>query len=354
MSTYYNSDFGIKMKYPSDWTTDENINGNGFDIEASFFSPVNTPNRAAALIQLSTLPQAVMLPIDSLADVVIEDQQKSLQDYKLIESVPVTFDGISGYKIISTSKNELNHYIQTIDIIGLKLDKATDELKQFRITFVGGIHDNTFNQIADEMLNSFRYVEDTELQLENVEVPSFDRRSSNTVNTNQYEIFFNYENNDFGIKMKYPSDWMKLDLNNEEFHGLKAIASFNPLPSDLNNFNYDDITTFLIYIKKLMTPNDLTLTELKQLDMDTIRESEVDVEFLDLSSTIVDTQTANKIVYTSNDEITGPKQTMKIDTIKNGMVYSFEFFSSPEKVTEYNPTVEKIIDSIDIIPLSSS
>jgi len=154
--------------------------------------------------------------------------------------------------------------------------------------------------------------------------------------------FLTYENLSFGIKILYPANWDKQENTSSSSNNstLYDIVTFSPPLKNSSNIigklavkvdNISDIkpTTLANYA-------DAIISDLKQ----DFRVTE--------SNTTLSGNPAYKVVYTGLEESVD-LQAMLVMAIKGDRVYMISYTAEPEKYSHYLPTVQKMIDSFEIL-----
>jgi serine/threonine-protein kinase len=151
-----------------------------------------------------------------------------------------------------------------------------------------------------------------------------------------------YQNSTAGIKMQYPSNWVKQE-NGTRQDTLTDLVTFTPTINSNASLDVtvDDITdslgtTLAQYasdeigsLKQQFASNDFKLIESK-------------------SSIILAGLPAYRIVYTSVDQNTTTKD-MEIGAINGGKVYILTYEAGPNEYDKYLPIALKMIDSFKLI-----
>ena len=152
-----------------------------------------------------------------------------------------------------------------------------------------------------------------------------------------------YQNSSAGIKLQYPSNWVKQE-NGTRQDTQTDLVTFTPPTINSNaslDITVDDITdsvgtTLAQYasdeigsLKQQFANNDFKLIESK-------------------SSIILAGLPAYRIVYTSVDQNTTTKD-MEIGAIKGGKVYLLTYEAGPNEYDKYLPIALKMIDSFKLI-----
>lgn len=154
--------------------------------------------------------------------------------------------------------------------------------------------------------------------------------------------FSTYENPIFGIKILYPSNWDKQENSSSSSNNstLYDIVTFSPPLKNSSNIigklavkvdNISDIkpTTLANY-------TDAIISDLKQ----DFRVTE--------SNTTLAGNPAYKILYTGLEESVD-LQAMLVMAIKGDRAYIISYTAEPENFSYYLPTVQKMIDSFEIL-----
>src|SRR5438105_3921796 len=153
--------------------------------------------------------------------------------------------------------------------------------------------------------------------------------------------FSTYENPIFGIKILYPSNWDKQENSSSSNNStLYDIVTFSPPLKNSSNIigklavkvdNISDIkpTTLANY-------TDAIISDLKQ----DFRVTE--------SNTTLAGNPAYKILYTGLEESVD-LQAMLVMAIKGDRAYIISYTAEPENFSYYLPTVQKMIDSFEIL-----
>ena len=154
--------------------------------------------------------------------------------------------------------------------------------------------------------------------------------------------FLTYENHSFGIKILYPANWNKQENTSSSSNNstLYDIVTFSPPLKNSSNIigklavkvdNISDIkpTTLANY-------TDAIISDLKQ----DFRVTE--------SNTTLAGNPAYKILYTGLEESVD-LQAMLVMAIKGDRAYIISYTAEPENFSYYLPTVQKMIDSFEIL-----
>jgi eukaryotic-like serine/threonine-protein kinase len=154
--------------------------------------------------------------------------------------------------------------------------------------------------------------------------------------------FLTYENHSFGIKILYPANWNKQENTSSSSNNstLYDIVIFSPplknsssiigkLAVKVDNISNIKPTTLANY-------TDAIISDLKQ-----------DFRVTESNATLAGNP-AYKVVYTGLEESVD-LQAMLVMAIKGDRVYMISYTAEPENYSYYLPTVQKMIDSFEIL-----
>ena len=158
-----------------------------------------------------------------------------------------------------------------------------------------------------------------------------------------------YENSSYGIEIQYPANWTKDEEDTDPSDGITDIVEFSsPFESRLDSYS----ETLGISIEEL-TDQNMTLEEYASSLITAYNETFTDFNLIEsnTNSTLAG-KPAYKLVYTETledeeDESTNLKS-MEIGTIIGDRLYFIEYIAEEEKYSNYLPTIEMMIDSIEI------
>lgn len=169
--------------------------------------------------------------------------------------------------------------------------------------------------------------------------------TSNSSNTTTIEgstrngKFLTYQNSTLGLKIQYPSDWIYTDTGKGPvFIPTKALLEAKRTKTGLTAMVLD------------LPVRNVSLDLITQLNINDLRQSHPDFRLLESNRTTVakDIQ-SQKIVFTS-----GPEKTLAVLIPKDNKLYLLEYIVADQsKYSRYLPDVEKMINSFEIIPISS-
>jgi hypothetical protein len=182
-------------------------------------------------------------------------------------------------------------------------------------------------------------------------------RTSNTIQSADKSAslsdFSAYKNSTYGIRIQYPSNWTtEEEVSEKEIqeslqnYGIYPVVNFWP-PSE--NGSQDSPFGIGIQIERLPF-QESTMNEYIQESIDVFKAPNTDLDIIELNtSSSLGGRPAFKYVlsYLENDI---KQKYLQIGTIISGKVY-YIYFSAPEqKFSQYLPIIEKMIDSVEIVP----
>ncbi|MBI2660579.1 hypothetical protein HYX07_05445 [Candidatus Woesearchaeota archaeon] len=144
--------------------------------------------------------------------------------------------------------------------------------------------------------------------------------------------FLTYENSDYGVKIKYPSDWEKKETEDL----IIAFVSPKTGASDAVQENLG------------LTMNDLagqylTLQDYNKIAIEQLKQTFPDIKFIESGSTTVSNTPAYKVVFTASN-----LKFMQAWTIKNDLAYVWSYVAAESAFSDYLGIVQKMLDSFEI------
>jgi eukaryotic-like serine/threonine-protein kinase len=159
--------------------------------------------------------------------------------------------------------------------------------------------------------------------------------------------FLTYENTTYGIKMQYPSDWLKGAGTSSTNNRYEVVAAFfSPLESSSDG--YQECVQIVIDNSNGLNVN---LAEYMIEKIDLIRESYIDFDLLasDTINVWLAGNPAYILLYKYSDPISGILEVMETGTIIRGKGYYIQYFAESAKYSNYLPTIQTMIDSFTLI-----
>jgi len=153
--------------------------------------------------------------------------------------------------------------------------------------------------------------------------------------------FSTYENPIFGIKILYPSNWDKQENSSSSNNStLYDIVTFSPPLKNSSSI----IGKVAIKVDNI---SDIKPTTLANYTDAIISDLKQDFRVTESNATLAGNP-AYKVVYTGLEESVD-LQAMLVMAIKGDRVYLISYTAEPEKYSYYLPTVQKMIDSFEIL-----
>ena len=148
--TYDSSVYGIRIKYPSDWTKQEQVPG----LVAAFLSPQESAsdtyqeNFGVFIEDLSTQP----MTLEEYTELSVTSIEQLITDANILDSSTTTLDGNSAHKVVYTGRLE-QYNLKWMQIWTVKDNTA------YVLTYVSEVNKyNDFLDTVQEMVNSFEII----------------------------------------------------------------------------------------------------------------------------------------------------------------------------------------------------
>lgn len=168
------------------------------------------------------------------------------------------------------------------------------------------------------------------------QTPEQSKNSTSSIN------FLTYENPIFGIKILYPSNWDKQEntSSSSDNSSIRDIVAFSP---PFRNTS-DIVGKLIVQVDNILDIKPITLANYAN---DTVSDLRQDFRVRESNTTLA-SNPAYKIVY-AGLEANVDLQAMMVLTIKGDRAYIISYTAEPEKYSYYLPTVQKMIDSFEIL-----
>jgi hypothetical protein len=160
-------------------------------------------------------------------------------------------------------------------------------------------------------------------------------------------IFKMYENSAYEIKIKYPSDWKKVEPSqiSDESNFNIIVGFLSPKESTLYKSHPAALS---IGIQNLSTSQSITVDQYSGAQINLIRQQASVLESNTTTLKGSNNTLAHKIVYINNEG----QKVMQVWTIKGDKAYHITYAANETRYYDYIPPVQKMIDSFEInIPL---
>ena len=164
-------------------------------------------------------------------------------------------------------------------------------------------------------------------------------QNNNSVETTINSDFLIYENSTFGIKIQYPSDWLKNTTN----QGATFV-----LPVERNSSNPENFLAKLDATTISRVPATASLKGLADGVINGYRKSLPNFQLESYTNTTAGGSPAVKIVYMFTGYKDGNLKATDIATIKNSRLYIIQYYVQ-SKNQNYMPMLQKMVESFTII-----
>ncbi|MBR8840322.1 MAG: serine/threonine protein kinase [Stigonema ocellatum SAG 48.90 = DSM 106950] len=164
--------------------------------------------------------------------------------------------------------------------------------------------------------------------------------------TTRKEIVLNreYENHAYEVKIKYPENWARQDIENAITQ--EVVTFISPKQSDRDKFPGN------VTLRVENLPQPLTLAEYTNLLIKEIKNNQPDAK-IDLTSTTLANKPANQLVSTITDG-TNHLKTLQVFTLKADKAYVIIYTAKIDNYEKYVHTAESMIKSFDIQSLGAA
>jgi serine/threonine-protein kinase len=163
--------------------------------------------------------------------------------------------------------------------------------------------------------------------------------SSSTLNKETVNNWLIYALPTKGIKIKYPENWEKQNLQNPV---TKEVAIFLP-PQETNS----DQEKFIITIDDSLNRRPLTLNEYTNLAINEVKRYTKEADIIESRSATLANSPAHMVIYSSKEE---PESLIKLEiwTLKNKKAYIITYTAEKNKYFHFLKTVKEMIKSFEI------
>jgi len=153
--------------------------------------------------------------------------------------------------------------------------------------------------------------------------------------TSKTEVkFLPYENPTYGIKIQYPSNWIKEESQNQGSNDIVKFSSpAGTAPASLN-----------IIGGRQMSQN-ISLEQYSSASINALRQSFPGFNLIESNSTTLGGLPAHKIVFKSLTPSGGELELMQVWTIKNAKDFIITYGALSKDFSNYIPTIQRMIDS---------
>jgi hypothetical protein len=159
-----------------------------------------------------------------------------------------------------------------------------------------------------------------------------------TTTTTINNDFLTYQDATLGIRIDYPPGWI------HELHAGGLVTFLASLESNSNTYP----AGLGITVQHLKSKN-VPLDEITKVQIKNLTQNHPDFRLVESTQFKLAGNIANKIVFTAIDSMKNERKAMQVWTLKEDKAYLITYKAEPGKYSEYLPTIQKMIDSFQII-----
>jgi hypothetical protein len=340
--TYENPKYAVKMQYPSNWQKVElnQILGGGRAIIPVRFETArgDLVIGVGNLTSPTTLDQYINFDINGL---------RQFPNFQLIESSPTTLSNNPAHKIVFS--------------YGI----GPSAVKEFQVFTISGGKTYTLAFSSDpggyptliptvqQMVDSFALqnaaTTATTANTTSTNQPGGQPSNHTAVNTNQTtsnssSTFLTYENSNYGIKIQYPSAWIKVIPANQ---GSNDIVRFRSPPGT-------SPVTFDIIVSTGSVSPLIPLQLYANAGIDMLKNSFSDFSLISSNATTLGSVPAQKMVYTASLPSGLKLKFLQFFALKDSTSYVITTGTLPDDFATYLPTIQKMASSFSFVPTTSA
>lgn len=167
---------------------------------------------------------------------------------------------------------------------------------------------------------------------------------STIISTTTQSLFLTYASPLLGIEMQYPSSWKKLEHTN-------SVKFLSPLEVPSDGFREGlGITAFPVN----NNDNRLSIDRIALETINIYREQLQDFQLIKSKAATFDNNPSHVLVYTYTNHNLIKIKAMDIGILNGNKIYVVTFYAELSKYPTYLPTIQKMIDSLEIVNPASS
>jgi eukaryotic-like serine/threonine-protein kinase len=160
--------------------------------------------------------------------------------------------------------------------------------------------------------------------------------ASSLVNANNN--FLTYQDNSLGLRIDYPAGWI------HELHAGGLVTFLPSLEGSSNTYP----AGLGITVEHLKSKN-MRLSDITKIQIKNLTQNHSDFRLLESTEFRVAGNIANKIVFTATDSMNHERKAMQIWTLNGDKAYLITYKAEPGQYSNYLPTIQKMVDSIQFI-----
>jgi hypothetical protein len=318
---YENSEYGVKLYYPSDWDIAENGN------EIRLNSAIDNSNGFLNSITILAYP-SYCESLERLMEREIEELKGKLLDFRLIESSKSKLNGLNSEDLVYTYSDT------NIGLTKVSESIVTNQKYNYYISY-SGKPDNYETDIG-----TYKNL------LKNMDIGF--GLSGNTVNGDQ-----RYTDLDSNMGFLYPSNWTI--SNDPTYYDDGSVNHFAILYSPCEkgddyseniSFSFSIVNQSESFLPKELLENSISYHK------DTIKGFKVISSSEKLDSGLANISEKNLLYNSYSLTFSGKLETgqniisRELGIITKDKLYYIQYYSSPERYDKYHPVLESIISSI--------
>ena len=151
------------------------------------------------------------------------------------------------------------------------------------------------------------------------------------------EQFLTYEDITTGISIQFPSDWEKsVNLNDFVTFRAQPETDTRVYPAALG-----------LKIQDLASQN-VSLQEVTKVQISELKATNPNLKLLESTSTTLAGKPAHKVVFSATDNNQVERKAMQLWTVIDDKAILITYKAQPDKYSSYLPTIEKMINSLQV------
>jgi eukaryotic-like serine/threonine-protein kinase len=167
---------------------------------------------------------------------------------------------------------------------------------------------------------------------------------SNIIPSTTQSLFLTYASPILGIEMQYPSSWKKLEHTN-------SVKFLSPLEGPSDRFREG---LGIIAFPVNNNDNRLSIDRIALETINIYKEELQDFQLIKSKASIFDDNPSHILVYTYTNPNSIKIMTMDVGILDGNKIYVVSFYAELSKYHTYLLTIQKMIDSLEIVNPTSS
>ena len=167
-------------------------------------------------------------------------------------------------------------------------------------------------------------------------------KSTNSTTAGSEVKILPYENSTYGIKIQYPSNWIKQESQNRSSN---LIVGFKSPPGTA--------IAYLTIKGGTQLPQNMTLEQYNNGSIKVLRQSFPGLNLIESNATTLAGIPAHKIVYKSLRQSGRELELMQVWTIKGSKDFIITYVALSKDFHSYLPSMQKMIDSFAFVPVTT-